>query len=88
MENSSNEEIEKVLKEIFNNAENNYVKNKTRDIYESLETIDSLKFVYELLKLIVNGFTYEVETMQDKEDYKNLNNCLETIENILKKEGK
>lgn len=66
----------------------NYVINETRDIYESLETIDSLKFVYELLKLIVNGLTYEIETMQDKIDYKNLNNCLETIEIILKRECK
>ena len=66
----------------------NYVINETRDIYESLEMIDSLKFVYELLKLIVNSLTYETETVQDKIDYKNLNNCLKTIENILKRECK
>lgn len=60
-----------------------YVINETRDIYESLEPIESLYFVYHLLDLIVNGLQYELETEKDKKEYNTLTTCLLSIKNII-----
>lgn len=64
----------------------NYVINETRDIYESLEPLESLCFVYRLLDLIVNGLTYEIETEKDKKEYNTLTTCLLSIKDLLKNE--
>jgi len=62
---------------------NSYVISETRDIYESLEPIESLYFVYHLLDLIVNGMQYELETEKDKKEFNSLTTCLLTIKGII-----
>lgn len=61
-----------------------YVMNETRDIYESLEPMESLYFVYNLLDLILNGLQYELETEKDKKNYNTLTTCLLSIRDIIK----
>lgn len=64
-----------------------YIINETRDIFESLETIESLQFVYELLDLILQEIGFNLDTEKDKKDYNTLTTCLLSIKEILKEQG-
>lgn len=65
---------------------NNYIQNETLDIYNSLEPIESLQFVYCLLELILNGLQFELETDKDTKNYNTLTTCLLSIKQILESE--
>lgn len=66
----------------------NYIKNETRDIYESLEKIECMEFINCLLGHIIAGVDYN-DKIDDKIDYneevKELEEIKRKIENIIEK---
>lgn len=63
---------------------NNYINNECNDIFESLELIDSLKFVNCLLEKITNEISNNIETNKNKYDFNRLTTCQITISDIIK----
>ncbi len=61
-----------------------YILNETTDIFESLGSYDSLKFVSYLLDTIYNSIRNECETDKDIETIKKLEKSLNLIDEIIK----
>lgn len=61
-----------------------YISNKTTDIFESLGSYDSLKFVSYLLDTIYNSIRNECETDKDIKTIKKLEKSLNLIDEIIK----
>lgn len=63
---------------------NDYIINETTDIYESLGSYDSLKFVFHLLDIICNDIENECESDEDIKNLEKLEKSLILIEEVLK----
>lgn len=61
-----------------------YILNETTDIFESLGSYDSLKFVSYLLDTIYNSIRNECETDKDIKTIKKLEKSLNLIDEIIK----
>lgn len=61
-----------------------YILNETTDIFESLGSYDSLKFVSYLLDTIYNSIRNECETGKDIKTIKKLEKSLNLIDEIIK----
>ena len=61
-----------------------YILNKTTDIFESLGSYDSLKFVSYLLDTVYNSIRNEYETDKDIKTIKKLEKSLNLIDEIIK----
>lgn len=61
-----------------------YILNKTTDIFESLGSYDSLKFVSYLLDTIYNSIRNECETDKDIKTIEKLEKSLNLIDEIIK----
>lgn len=61
-----------------------YILNETTDIFESLGSYDSLKFVSYLLDTIYNSIRNECETDKDIKTIKKLEKSLNFIDNYVR----
>lgn len=61
-----------------------YINNECNDIFESLELIDSLKFVNCLLEKIINEVSNNLESDKDKYNFNKLTTCQITISDIIR----
>lgn len=62
---------------------NNYIFNECYDIFNSLETIECMIFVKELLFLITADIKFNIETEKDKEIYKKLEKATLLINEVI-----
>ena len=65
-------------------TKDSYILNETTDIFESLGSYDSLKFVSYLLDTIYNSIRNECETDKDIKTIKKLEKSLNLIDEIIK----